>query len=170
MSSQREGGRSRYITLHLLRHAHAGDPGAWDGPDDLRPLTRRGRRQAEHLGVFLESRGHRPDVIMSSPRVRALQTAEIVGAELGMTVRSDPRLAEPFGLTELRELLEESGARAPMLVGHDPDFSDLLVALTGAAQLSMRKGELATLDIDSRNPVRAGRLRWLVPPDLLGPE
>jgi phosphohistidine phosphatase len=155
------------ITLHLVRHAHAGDPFEWSGPDELRPLTRKGRRQAERLGAFLESHGHRPDAIVSSPKVRAMQTAEIVGAALGMTVREDERLAAGLDLPDLVALLAEVGARAPMLVGHDPDLSELLCLLVDASGLSMRKGALATLDVDPVRPERGAVLRWLVPPDLL---
>lgn len=160
----------RLVTLHLVRHAHAGDPLEWDGPDELRPLTRRGRRQAERLGAFLEAHGHRPDVIVTSPKVRALQTAEIVGAELGMTVRQDERLAEGLDLAVLRTLLAELGARAPMLVGHDPDFSEVLTRLVGGPGMAMRKGALATVELDATDPELGGELRWLVPPDLLAGE
>ena len=68
------------VRVHLLRHAHAGDAFEWIGNDDLRPLTKKGRRQSERLGAFLEAHDVRPDVIVSSPKVRALQTAEIVAS------------------------------------------------------------------------------------------
>ena len=139
----------------------------WEGDDDLRPLTSKGRKQAERLGRFLCEHGIRPDVIVSSPKVRALQTAEIVGAELGMTVRSDSRLAGGFGKRELWALLDDLGAREPMLVGHDPDFSQLLGYLIDAAGLTMRKGALATVDLETRLGDGEGVLRWLLPPELL---
>lgn len=158
------------VRLHLLRHAHAGDPGAWEGDDDLRPLTRKGRRQSERLGAFLESHAIRPDVIVSSPKVRAQQTAEIVAAALGMTVRADDRLAQEFGRRQLWDLLDGLGAREPMFVGHDPDFSGLLAYLIDAAGIEMRKGALATIDLPSKLADGDGTLRWLVPPDLLSDE
>ena len=65
------------IELHLLRHADAGDPMAWDGPDEARPLSDKGERQADRLGRFLAGVGFAPDVIITSPKVRAAQTAEI---------------------------------------------------------------------------------------------
>ena len=157
------------MRLHLLRHAHAGDAIDWEGDDDLRPLTQKGRHQAERLGRFLHDHSVRPDVIVSSPKVRALQTAEIVAAELGMTVRRDDRLAGSFGKRELWALLDELGAREPMLVGHDPDLSDLLTYLIDAAGLSMRKGALATIDLETRLGDGEGALRWLLPPELLTP-
>jgi len=155
------------VRVHLLRHAHAGDPFGWDGDDALRPLTNKGRKQSDRLGRFLDAYGIRPDVIISSPKVRALQTAEIVGGTLGMTWRVDERLAEDFGSRELFALIEESGAREPMLVGHDPDLSMLLAYLVDTAGISMKKGSLATFDVEVGVGDHAGALRWLLPPELL---
>jgi phosphohistidine phosphatase len=155
------------LRLHLLRHAHAGDPEAWSGDDALRPLTRKGRQQCELLGAFLEGHGIRPDVIVTSPKVRASQTAELVAATLGMTVRVDERLGGGFGRRELWDLLDGLGAREPMLVGHDPDLSELLGYLIDAAGVPLRKGTLATIDVAMEPAGISGSLRWLVPPDLL---
>lgn len=155
------------VRLHLLRHAHAGDASEWIGDDDLRPLTKKGRGQCERLGAFLAANGVRPDVIVTSPKVRAQQTAEIVAATLGMTIKVDTRLGEGFGQRELWALLDETGAREPMFVGHDPDFSNLLSYLIDAAGISMKKAALATVDLDTKLGDGDGVLRWLVPPDLL---
>ncbi|MEA2027247.1 MAG: histidine phosphatase family protein [Chloroflexota bacterium] len=155
------------VRVHLLRHAHAGDAFEWIGDDDLRPLTKKGRRQCERLGAFLEAHAVRPDVIVSSPKVRAQQTAEIVAATLGMTVKTDRRLGDGFSKRELWALLDETGAREPMFVGHDPDFSELLAYLVDTAGISMRKGALATIDLHTKLGDGEGDLRWLLPPDLL---
>jgi len=155
------------VRVHLLRHAHAGDAFDWIGDDDLRPLTKKGRRQCERLGAFLDKHGVRPDVIVTSPLVRAQQTAEIVAGTLGMSVKKDPRLGAGFGKRELWALLDETGAREPMFVGHDPDFSMLLSYLVDAAGMPMRKGTLATIDLHTKLGDGEGELRWLVPPDLL---
>jgi phosphohistidine phosphatase len=155
------------VRVHLLRHAHAGDAFEWIGDDDLRPLTKKGRGQAERLGAFLEAQGVRPDVIVTSPLVRARQTAELVAEALGMTVKVDPRLGSGFGQRDLWAILDESGAREVMLVGHDPDFTSLLTYLIDAAGLRMKKGALATIDLHTKLGDGEGELRWLVPPDLL---
>lgn len=155
------------VRVHLLRHAHAGDAFAWASDDDLRPLTKKGRGQCERLGAFLDAHGVRPDVIVSSPKVRAQQTAEIVATTLGMSVKTDTRLGDDFGKSELWELLDELGAREPMLVGHDPDFSTLLGYLIDAAGVSMKKGALATVDLGTKLSDGDGELRWLLPPELL---
>lgn len=155
------------VRVHLLRHAHAGDAFEWIGDDDLRPLTKKGRGQSERLGRFLEAHAVRPDVIVTSPLVRARQTAEIVAEALGMTVKVDPRLGSGFGKRDLWSLLDETGAREVMLVGHDPDFSALLNYLIDAAGMNMKKGALATIDLHTKLGDGEGELRWLVPPDLL---
>ncbi len=159
--------RSVAVTLHLLRHAHAGDGTTWQGPDEQRPLTKRGRHQAERLGRFLVASGIRPDAIVSSPKVRALQTAELLAEALDMTVALDLRLGDGFDLAGLERIVADTEVAAPMLVGHDPDLSFVLSGLCGAAGLTMRKGTFATIDVHGPFQPGSGILRWLVPPDLL---
>ena len=155
------------VEIHLLRHAHAGDSEAWDGPDEARPLTPKGRVQSERMGTFLRAIGFQPDVVLSSPKVRALQTAEIVAAELGLKVTVDDRLAEGFGPADLSALLAERPVRRPLLVGHDPDFTSLVTLLCGTACVEMKKGALARVDVRLPLQPGGGMLRWLVPPELL---
>jgi len=155
------------IELGILRHADAGDPYAWQGDDAVRPLSKKGRRQAERLGSFLASIGYAPDVLITSPKVRALETAELVGAALGTVVAVDERLAFGFGIDELAATLSAAGMPArPVIVGHDPDFSALLSDLCGGADIPIRKGGFARVDLEAVSS-GAGTLRWLVPPDLI---
>ena len=163
------------MLLCLLRHAHAGDPSKWMGPDDRRPLSARGRGQAERLGAFLSASGFVPDVVLTSPLLRALETAEIVGSALGVggRVRVEPALGGGLSLERVETLLAGVGSPAcVVLVGHDPDFTELLGELVtgaGADGLVMRKGSFACVEVE--RPIRAGGglLRWLVAPDLLEP-
>ncbi len=158
------------IHLHLLRHAHAGDPAKWDRPDDERPLSARGARQAEALAGALVRAGFASDAIVTSPKLRAEQTARIVAEALGVDVRTDERLASGFDLEALASLLDDVGRpTSPMLVGHDPDFSDLLGELLGTA-IGMRKGTLARVDVATPIDPGGGVLRWLIPPDALSPK
>jgi phosphohistidine phosphatase len=155
-------------TLYLLRHAHAGDPERWAGDDAERPLSEKGRRQAERVGRMLAGADDAPDLVITSPLVRARQTADIVAGELGVPVAVDRRLVGPLFTEEVEDILGAAGAsERPCLVGHDPDFSSLLGELLGVAAVPMRKGALARVDFDGR--VRSGRgtLRCLVPPELL---
>ena len=159
------------IQLYLLRHADAGDPEAWSGPDDERPLSSKGEAQAERLATFLHGVRLAVDAVISSPKVRARRTAEIVADGLGAKVRIDDRLGGGVRPSTVDEILRDAGGPTrAMIVGHDPDFSELLATLTGARELSMKKGALARVDL--RGPVadRRGTLRWLVPPDLLDRE
>ncbi len=120
--------------LWLLRHAEAAD----GFPDDERPLTERGIRQAQAAGRALERLGTHIDACLSSPKLRAVQTAQYACAPLGVEVTVEPRLAgEPF---DVRDLV--AGLGDVLLVGHDPSFSLTLHDLTGA-QARMRKGGLA---------------------------
>jgi phosphohistidine phosphatase len=157
------------IELHLIRHAHAGDPMAWEGADEDRPLSARGERQSDRLGRFLAGIGFRPDAIITSPKVRAAQTAEIVAAHLALPVVVDARLAGGVDLGAVEAILRDAGDPGrPVLVGHDPDFSELVALLSGA-EVPMRKGALARIDADRPLEPGGGTLSWLVPPDLLKP-
>lgn len=155
------------LKLHLLRHADAGDPDAWTRPDAERPLSKKGRRQAELLGRFLASGGFRTDAVVTSPKARAAETAELVAAELVTPVLIDDRLAVDFGPDELVTILAEAGDPVrPVLVGHDPDFSALASWLTGT-EITMKKGAMLRIDLVGPPGPGRGQLRWLLPPDLL---
>lgn len=156
------------VNLHLLRHADAGDPEAWQGDDSARPLSDKGVRQAESLGRHLARVGFETDAILSSPKLRALQTAEIVGAALGVKPTVDERLAGSLDPRVVGALLDDAGRpTSPVIVGHDPDFSELLAELSGAPRISMKKCAIARIDVrDGRRP-GSGVLRWLLPPDLV---
>jgi phosphohistidine phosphatase SixA len=157
--------------LYLIRHADAGDPAAWDGPDEVRPLSSKGEKQADRLGRFLAGIGFKPDAIITSPKLRAARTAEIVAEHLGLPFSFDTRLASGFDLDDIERLLSEAGDPSrPVIVGHDPDFSEVLATLTGAPEIPMRKGALARIDVGRPLEPGGGILRWLVPPDLLKPD
>jgi len=156
------------LRLHLLRHADAGDPMAWPGDDALRPLSEKGRRQSERLGHHLAAIGFTTDALLTSPRLRALQTAEIVAAALGVRVQTEDRLAGAFDLADVARIMADAGGPGrPVLVGHDPDFSDLAGELVGAPGLALRKGAIVRIDVDGDFAPGAGRLRWLLSPEAL---
>jgi phosphohistidine phosphatase len=120
--------------LWLLRHAEAAD----GTPDDQRPLTERGVAQATDAGHALEQMGVVIDACLSSPKLRAVQTAQHACAPLGVEVTIDRRLSgEPFDANDL-----VLGLGEVLLVGHDPSFTLTLHDLTGA-QARMKKGGLA---------------------------
>ena len=107
-------------------------------PDSERPLSERGVRQAESAGRALARLDVRLDACLTSPKLRALQTAQLACELLGVTPTVEPTLSgEPFDVHSLIEGLEDV-----MLVGHDPSFTLLVHDLTGA-QARLRKGGLA---------------------------
>lgn len=159
------------MLLHLLRHAHAGDPSSWNGPDATRPLSEKGQGQSERVGAHLASIGFTTDALISSPKLRSVQTAEIVAGHIGATVVTDERLAGSLDLPTVEAVLRDAGdPDRPVLVGHDPDFSELLASLSAAAGIPMRKGALARIEVERPLQAGAGILRWLLPPDALRPE
>ncbi|MGH2467927.1 MAG: SixA phosphatase family protein [Candidatus Limnocylindrales bacterium] len=156
------------VELHLLRHADAGDPLAWPGPDAERPLTKRGMRQAERLAGLLLAAGFEPDVLVSSPYRRATQTARRLGTALGLEVVVDDRLAGRLDLPTVDGLLDDLGRPGrPVLVGHDPDFSTLVAVLCASEGVPVPKGALVRIDAPRPLEAGAGVLRWLIPPDAL---
>lgn len=161
--SDGEGG----LELYFLRHADAGDPAEWQGEDADRPLSKKGRRQARRLGKSLAELKFRPDALITSPKLRAADSARIVGRALGVKPETDQRLAGALGDSDLRAVLTglPGAARRVVLVGHDPEFSTLVSWLVGAP-LSLRKGALARTDLPNRTVAAgAASLRWLLPPD-----
>jgi 8-oxo-(d)GTP phosphatase len=93
----------------LVRHAHAGSKKAFVGDDDLRPLDRRGRRQAEGLSRALGK--PRPSAIYSSPSARCIQTVEPLATRLSIAVQPAPALATDAGRQAL-VLIDELAANA----------------------------------------------------------
>jgi broad specificity phosphatase PhoE len=108
------------VTSVLLRHASAGDREHWDGPDLLRPLDKRGRRQAAELVELLRPFGLRR--VVSSPYTRCVETVEPLAAALGLPVEEDDRLAEGAA-PGAEALLQEDGVLA---CTHGDVVSDVL--------------------------------------------
>lgn len=160
---------TRPLTLLFIRHADAGDAATWAGDDAARPLSKKGRRQAKRLGDVLDRLQVRPDSILTSPRVRAADTARIVGRRVRREAKVDDRLDAGFDAEALGTLVGEatSGASILAIVGHDPDFSTLASWLVDAP-ISLSKGALARIELPERavGP-GSGTLRWLLPPDAI---
>ena len=124
--------------IWLLRHGEAED----GSPDAERKLTEKGERQSRLAGIALKKLGVGLDACLSSPKVRAADTAKLACEELGVEVQLEPKLAGgPFDANELAAGLGDD----VMLVGHDPDFSMAVHTLTGA-QVRLKKGGLAGVE------------------------
>ena len=125
--------------IWLLRHGEAAD----GSPDAERPLTEKGKRQAAAAGAALKALGVEPSVCLTSPKVRAYETAELACEPLGIEPLHEPKLSGgPFDPEQLAAGLDEADV---LLVGHDPDFSMAVHSLTGA-QVRMKKGGLAGME------------------------
>jgi phosphohistidine phosphatase len=120
------------------------------------------------VGRLLARADFKPDAIVTSPKVRARQTADIFGHAVGVAVDVDDRLGGLQDLAELGAVITAHGGTKVVVVGHDPDFSELAAELIGVSRLPIKKG--AIVRIDTSLPLRSGRgtLRWLVPPDIAG--
>ena len=148
------------MQLYFLRHGEADWPG-WTKADDERPLTDFGKKEVRQLAKFLNRLKVKPELVVTSPLPRASQTAEIAAEQLKAKLREDKALEPGFGISELRTLLKHHGPKVLMLVGHEPDFTSVISALTGAS-LKLSKAGVALVDFDPET--EKGRLVWLFPP------
>jgi phosphohistidine phosphatase SixA len=141
--------------LWLLRHGKAADAITFRGGDAARPLTPRGERQSEASGAELARHAPTIDAILTSPRVRALQTATIAAAAHGSA--PEPividELGGDYGLSGLLALaspwLEADGSPNVVIVGHNPTLSILVHELTGDER-GLSTGALAGIDLRDR--------------------
>lgn len=158
------------MLLFILRHADAEEPGRRMS-DFGRRLTDKGRSQARRVGRFLRGLGERPEIVLTSPFVRAVETARIVAQEGGLAAP----VKETFlacGMTPDTALdglrpYRESGA--VLITGHQPDLGLLVNWLLGVGQgpgVEMRKGALCLLAVEGFAAGGAA-LKFHAPPSLL---
>lgn len=124
--------------LWLLRHGDA----ASGSPDAERPLTAKGRDQSRAAGLALQALGIELDACLTSPKIRARETAVLACEPFVIEPATDERLAG--GGFDPEELAAGLGSGV-LLVGHDPDLSHAVRELSGA-RVSMKKGGLAGID------------------------
>ncbi|MBM4422749.1 MAG: phosphohistidine phosphatase SixA [Chloroflexi bacterium] len=154
------------MNLYFLRHGLADWP-HWNRSDSERPLTEEGIAKMKAEGKTLKRLDVSPDAILSSPLVRARQTADIVAERLGLAVVEHKLLAPGFNREKLAAILgEHKKAKAIMLVGHEPDFGRTIAEIIGGGRVAMKKGGLARVDIASPDSLN-GELVWLLAPKVL---
>jgi phosphohistidine phosphatase len=127
------------VRLFLVRHAEAA-PGE---PDALRPLTPGGRTSARALGARLAA--EQPDAVVSSPLLRARETAEQIARAAGLVAAVDERLAPGATAAGLREAINGLGETV-VVVAHQPDCSEILVEL-GGEDRPFAPGATAVIDL-----------------------
>lgn len=124
--------------IYLLRH---GDAEAGSGDDAARRLTPKGERQSEAAGRALAALGANVDVCLTSPKVRAEQTAKLACEHLDAAVE----IAEELRGGPFDALALAAGRGDVLLVGHEPDFSNAVADLTGG-RVRLRKGGIACVE------------------------
>ncbi|MGO9309073.1 MAG: phosphohistidine phosphatase SixA [Spirochaetia bacterium] len=157
------------MELYFLRHGDAGAAEGWKGSDSERPLSSEGIARMEKEAAAIARLRPTFDVILTSPLVRARQTADIVAKKMHLATVTvvEERLAPGFAAAELEGILAERHAlQGLLLVGHEPDFSRVISACIGGGRVECKKGSLARVDIDAP-PALAGTLVWLLPPRVL---
>ena len=150
------------MRVTLIRHAEAGD----DAPrDEVRALTVRGRKDARRLGRALARRGVRFTLVVTSPLVRAVQTAEIVAAAVAYRGRMPAvDLLEPEApVSEVVAFLATiADEKSVALVAHEPILSGIAGALTHKGRYpALRKAEALRIRLPA-GPQAAGALRWRI--------
>jgi phosphohistidine phosphatase SixA len=155
------------VTIYLVRHAKAGVRSKWDGPDELRPLSDRGHRQATALGrVIRDDAGDRAlGPVLSSPYLRCVQTVEPLARDIGEPVERLPALAEGTALAPALRILEKHVDRGAVVCLHGDLLPAILLTLQDRKLKlphdRVEKGSVWALDV-TRGEVR--RIRYFPPP------
>ena len=159
------------MTLLLIRHAPAVRNGSVGIRDGERPLTPRGRKRFRVAARGLARIADRPDVLLTSPLVRARATAEIAAAAFKkLTPQLEPALGQENLDAVVAALKKYPRDAMVAVVGHEPTLSRLLARMLGVPQdddrFAFKKGGAALLDLPD-GPAAAGQLRWFVKPRIL---
>jgi len=130
------------VQLVIVRHAEA----ASGEPDELRPLTPEGREAARELGQRLAREGVHPDAVLTSPLLRARETAQELAHPAGLEAEPDERLAPGATAESVRAAVQERGETV-VVVAHQPDCSRIAAALTGGDELAFAPGAMVAIDL-----------------------
>ncbi len=161
------------MELYLIRHGLAGQHGDYPNDDD-RPLTQEGKRKTEHVAKRLLALGLQFDLILTSPLMRARQTAEIFKAtHLGVALEVAGYLAPGGDLQSWHTWLEawRTPGKTLALVGHEPDLSgwaELLIWGEVRDRIILKKaGAIGLVLPDTGSAISNSQLFWLTPPKFL---
>ena len=162
------------MDIYIIRHAIAVDEGTPGYEDDSqRPLTDKGRKKMRQIAKGLRSLGVEFDLILSSPYVRARETAAVVADVFKMNKKvafTDNLI--PMGEPELliAELNEKDSMRSIALIGHEPHLSNLVGLLTTEGKqldVKLKKGGVCLLSADDLHQGHRATLEWLLTPGIL---
>jgi phosphohistidine phosphatase len=166
--------------LYILRHGIAAERDEWTGDDRKRPLTDAGRQEMREVAQGIRSLDLKLDTLITSPLIRAKETAEFVKKSVHpATYDSSELLAPGCDLQSLGNLLSEyPKAQELMIVGHEPDLGELIAELIGGSgqhpRIQMKKGACCCIKLASNTGRPAGsklagkgQLIWHLPPQVL---
>jgi len=162
------------MKIYLIRHSNAVEPGTPGYEEDSsRPLTEKGREKMKKIAASLKKLDVKPDLIVSSPYVRAQQTAEI----LAKVLKYKPELTFSDALVPLGhpdniigEINEKYNVAELVLVGHEPCLSILIGTLTGGNSelaITIKNGGVCCLLADDLHTDRKATLEWFLTPKIL---
>jgi phosphohistidine phosphatase len=163
------------VEIYIMRHGDAVD--AMDPAmktDEMRPLTDLGKEETATMARILERLGVKPDAILTSPLVRARETAEIVASELGVRMPAVSDELGPGGSLPgvLNDILNAGPPRQVLLSGHMPSVGRLVGYLVWASSetiVQFRTAAICRVDLPDLTPYPgSGDMRWLLPPRAAG--
>jgi phosphohistidine phosphatase len=159
------------MEIYILRHGIAVDRGTRGYANDKeRPLTKEGEEKMREIAAAMLGMGLEFDLILSSPLVRAQQTAQIVAEALGEEATTTKFLAPDANALELIAEINDEKPQQVLLVGHEPDLSQLIsVLIIGDtdATIELKKGGLCKLTCEKLTFGQCATLNWLLTPKQL---
>lgn len=161
------------MNIYIIRHAIAIDEGTEGFEDSERPLTDNGRKKMRQIARGLRALGVGVDLIISSPYVRARETADVLADVLRMKQKA--AISEnllPLGDPDLliSEINEKYSVDSIAIVGHEPNLSTLtglLISENAKVSMTYKKGGVCKLTTDDLHHSRTATLEWLLTPKML---
>jgi phosphohistidine phosphatase len=158
------------MIIYFLRHANAGQSMANPAKDEKRPLDAEGFHQCSYIGRTLAAMEIHIDAVISSPLKRAMQTASLVGNEMGYEgkIFQEDALRPESDYTAFRELVRNySHLDAIMIVGHNPSLTEFLATFIGPqggkAGVDLKKGAVARVEAKAKQ----NTLQWCITPKIV---
>jgi phosphohistidine phosphatase len=166
------GERKSQMELYVIRHAIAQQLGRKnDFMDEKRALTSKGRERMREAARGLRRLGVEFDLILTSPLVRAVETAEIIAVALGLSkkdIEQTGSLAPDASINDLfAEIKRNTGTESIALVGHQPDLGGIIskiVQSSGSLAIELKKGSVCCINVTETVPRLRGSLMWLFAP------
>lgn len=159
------------LEIYLVRHAVAAERGPKYPDDRLRPLTPEGVKRFRESVKGLSKFGVEIDIVLTSPLVRARDTATLLASALKPkpSIEQVEALAPGGRHVAIVEAIKAAKRqRRIALVGHEPDLGEFAARLLGSrGGVEFKKGAICLIDVDSATPGGPGTLRWFLPPRAL---